>query len=146
MDVTSTFAGALRDVRHQLHLSQRELGDLFGVTGRTVARWEGGRCEIGAAQARLVVQTIAARDPERGRQLAQALGSSPEALGIAPRPTPTPVQQKESVERVFYAAAEALDISPKRLRGGLVTLLNGLHALGLDCAQAATALAGEPAE
>ena len=50
-----------RYLRHELDLSQRKLGLMFGVTELTVARWEKGECAIQGAADRMIRVLFAER-------------------------------------------------------------------------------------
>jgi putative transcriptional regulator len=44
----------LRNIREQLHLTQKQFADAIGVSSNTVARWERGEVPIRESMARLV--------------------------------------------------------------------------------------------
>jgi transcriptional regulator with XRE-family HTH domain len=148
----SDAARALRAARRGLGLSQGELGARVGYSGRHLCRWEGDEIEV-AWQAREPLLAALANAPlEHRTALRRALGL-PEAapnLGTndgamkSGNASGTKVDEAASLDGLLYAAAEDLDVSPKRLRATFARLLAELLRTGMSLEKARKTIAKSP--
>jgi transcriptional regulator with XRE-family HTH domain len=124
----------LKDIRARLHLTQRALAQKLGVTTRTVNRWETGGTEAPASVVPRAVALLRARDPGAADRLAIE-AKLPGALAQEEA-------RRVALDHAVYAAADALDVSPRRAREVLALFLTHLVAAGLGAADARARLAG----
>lgn len=123
----------LKDIRTRLALTQRALGQKLGVTTRTINRWEGGETEVPASVLPRAIALLRARDPSAADHLAIE-AKLPGALAQEEA-------RRAALDHAVYAAADALDVSPRRARRVLATFLTHLVAAGLGAADARSRLA-----
>jgi hypothetical protein len=122
--------------QHTLGLSQEALGKILGgVTRRTIWRYQGGRGRPLASDLHALARSVYPRDAALASELATYSGATLESLGLvpaapaapAPPAPPAPpaapaVDDKQTrlfADAVVCAAAEALDVSPRAVRGVL---------------------------
>jgi transcriptional regulator with XRE-family HTH domain len=118
--------------------TQHELGLRFGVSKRTVIRWEGKTtAAFSVAEWRELAAEVHPHDPGVAREIAEMLGHTLASLGI----TPAVLATAERVDRVVLAAAEAGDVSPVAVRRALAAALDRAAALGLSLEELRKALA-----
>lgn len=135
-------------VRLALGRSQRSLGELVGVSRRTVIRWEqrgailGPRVwEILARECYPRDRNLAAQCAAYARQTLQSLGlerpAPPPPPAPPPRPPPSPAHMGDSV---VCAAAEAMQLTPQAMRPGVVAALERIVALAMTAEEALAAM------
>jgi transcriptional regulator with XRE-family HTH domain len=139
--VVATLGQLLRDARAKLGLEQRELAERMGVSGRTLGRWEQDEGTPSRRQLDTVVRTFAVLDGDTWRTIVAGLGMSIEAALDAcpaqrPLPRATDAQARAALDAAVRRCAEDADVSPRRLRAALATLLAEVDRLGLDAAHA----------
>ena len=145
--------------QHVLAGSQQKLGDIVGVNRRTVWRWQTGKISPSPATLQTFARLAYPKDPEVAAALAAASGQTLESLGIVPPPLPAapppgvaappppkddPVKTRLLVEAVVCAAAEALDASPRAVRGALFAAFACAREAGLPVETVEKALAPAP--
>jgi transcriptional regulator with XRE-family HTH domain len=118
----------LKNLRASLGLTQRALGQHLGVTARTVNRWENGSTEIPASAIPRAIALLRERDPQAADRLAIE-AKLPGALAQEEA-------RRAALDHAVYAAADALDVSPRRAREVLSAFLTHLVAAGLVAADA----------
>lgn len=123
----------LKDIRGRLGLTQRALGQRLGVTTRTVNRWETGGTEVPASAVPRAIALLRARDPGAADRLAVE-AKLPGALAQEEA-------RRAALEHAVYAAADALDVSPRRAREVLSVFLTHVVAAGMGAADARARLA-----
>jgi len=117
----------LVEAQHTLLYSQTELGELVGVSRRTVWRWQGGQSSPDQRELLIIIRKVHAIDAPLAARLAAARGGTLESLGVVPpkalekpteKPDPLadPIQRRAFVDAVVCAAAEAVDVSPRVAR------------------------------
>jgi transcriptional regulator with XRE-family HTH domain len=115
--------------RLALHESQTDFGARFGVSKRTIIRWEAAASvPFDLATVRALAQAVYPRDPEVASEIAAEAGHTLASFGIAPAVAPSP----ERMDRVVLAAAEAADVSPVTIRRALTAALDRATSLGLS--------------
>ena len=125
----------LHDSRRVLQVSQNELAARLGVSRRTGQRWTKGTGPGGTelqGMARLVFPVDAALAAE----IAEAAGTTLDALGLLPEPTPaapasSAVPSDRVVDAVVCAAAEAMRVVPQDVRSALLAAFACARELGL---------------
>jgi transcriptional regulator with XRE-family HTH domain len=120
-----------------LGVSQEGLGNLLGMSRRTVSRWMSrGSASLSPADCDTVARAVYPLDPGLAARLVATRGATLEDAGIvSPRPAaapPPPPPQPYLVDVVVCAAAEALDASPRLVRPALLAALKSARAVGLD--------------
>lgn len=132
----STLAQAVFSARRSCGLTQQDLGRRLGLRGRAIYRWENDLSLPNAHHRRALVTAIQAVNPVLAAQLASALAQRGQPPLLPPGPPPAAA--REVLERAVFAAADELDLSPRRTRGALVRLLRRLRAgdVTLDAALA----------
>jgi len=149
-DMTAPLLGVavpelLSRVQHALLLSQRELGELMGVSSRTVIRYmQRGGILLPPTYEKLA-RAVHARDAELAALLAARAGKSLAALGLGlPPALPAPARPAPThahlVDSVLCAAAEATETTPREMRPGLTAALERLVAVGMTAEEALEAL------
>jgi transcriptional regulator with XRE-family HTH domain len=138
------FGAALAKVRRALALDQGELAGYIGASRASVSRWESGAFLPMSGYHANILAAVAAAPPELVRELTRTL------VGVDPGPPrpPAPVARPEdavepraAMSEVLLDIAEALDVSPRRLRAGLIDALGRIERLGLTPKAAREALA-----
>jgi hypothetical protein len=140
----------LFDAQRALKLNQEGLGKLLGgVSRRTVWRYQGGRSSPQPHHFHALARHVFPTDKALAEQLAAVGGATLETLGlvvpapapakVAPSaplpPAPTPIDPMRSrllVDAVVCAAAEALDVSPRSVRGALYAAFARAKETGLS--------------
>ena len=133
--------------RSLLLLSQRTLGDLLGISRRTVQRWDAGRSHPSPFDLQKLAHAVHPKDPSLAAKLAKAAGTTLEALGLArvppaSQPSPAPpagpsppalpaLTTRHLVDIVVCAAAEALDVPPPAVRPVLLAAFRKAREVGL---------------
>jgi len=118
----------LKDIRTRLGFTQRALGQKLGVTTRTINRWETGETEVPASAVPRAVALLRARDPGAADRIAIE-AKLPGALAQEEA-------RRSALDHAVYAAADALDVSPRRAREVLSVFLTHLVAAGMGAADA----------
>lgn len=126
--MSNSSAVLLKDIRTRLAITQRALGQKLGVTTRTVNRWEGGETEMPASTIPRALALLRTRDPAVADRLAIE-AKVPGALAQEEA-------RRTAIDHAVYAAADALDVSPRRARKVLGTFLTHLVAAGLGAVDA----------
>jgi transcriptional regulator with XRE-family HTH domain len=120
---------------------QEALGDVLGVSRRTISRWTAGRRSLTDAELIALARALHLKRPELAAQLATVAGTTLVGAGIVPPPPapaapPTPAapppDPRHQVESVLCAAAEALDASPRAMRPALLAAFERAIAMHLD--------------
>ncbi len=119
-----------------LFLTNKELGKLCGVSVRTVQRWYTNASAPMGWHFHAVARAVYPHDPELARQLAAHGATTPEALGLAPTKAanagPPPAVLKLHADAIVYAAAEALDVSPRAMRPAVAAAFARALEVGAD--------------
>lgn len=140
----------LGDAQRTLGLSQAALGQLLGVSARTGHRWSGGRSHPTDAHLEQLAGHVLPKDAALAAKLADAAGTTLQALGLVPPPPPgpPPLTPDRVVDCVVCAAAEAMDVPPSAIRAPLLAAFARARELGIsvEVMEAALAAAARPAK
>ncbi|MGD0525402.1 MAG: helix-turn-helix transcriptional regulator [Polyangiaceae bacterium] len=153
-----SLAVVLLRTQHVLAGSQQKLGDIVGVNRRTVWRWQSGKITPSPDTLQKFARLTYPKDPEVAAALAAACGQTLESLGLVPPPPPPapplpppgpppeedPVKTRLFVDAIVCAAAEALDASPRAVRGALFAAFTRAREAGLPVETVEKALAPPP--
>jgi hypothetical protein len=117
-----------------LGMNQARIGELFGVSRRTIIRWTRGGCYAGPEAWARVAAAVHAKDPALAATLASELGETLESLAIVPpaapvRPLVTP---RDLTLLVVHAAAEAAALAPQAIVPALAAAFDRAASLGLS--------------
>ncbi len=150
----------LTEAQRTLGTSQSGLGKLLGgVTRRTVWRYQGGKTSPYPSHLHNLAKHIHPLNAALAAEIAAAGGATLESLGIvAPPPPPQapvpaappapppidPLQARLLVDAIVCAAAEALDVPPKGVRGVLYAAFARAKETGLPVDVIEKALAPKP--
>ena len=142
-------AGMLVNAGFALGLSQGALGHRLGVSRRTMSRWVHGTT-LSAHHAAQLATLVHPADPTLAARVAALHGETLESLGLEkpPAPPPPPPAPPEPpahmVDVVVCAAAEALDVSPRAVRGALLAAFRRAREAGLTIEQVERLLTPAP--
>jgi hypothetical protein len=113
----------LVEAGHALSLNQRGLGELLGVSTRTVQRWFARRSAPVESHWHALARATHGAEPALAARLARQGSSSLERLGLVLQaPPPPPVAPAPShdlrhlADAVVCVAAEAIDLPPGAIR------------------------------
>jgi hypothetical protein len=121
------------EAKRRLGLSQRKLGNLVGLSLRTMQRWSGRRSTPGALHVTKLAAAVHPVDAELAQRLVAHVGHTLESAGIAGAALPPPSPLRPFVvDSVVAAASETLDISPRLARPALLAALERAKAAGLS--------------
>jgi transcriptional regulator with XRE-family HTH domain len=137
------------DARRALNSDQRRMGELLGVSRRTVQRWDSGRGGPSAGQLARLASAVHPLDAALAGRIAGAAGTTlvelgrerpapPVASPVAAPPPPSP--PSHLTDAVVCAAAEALEASPTAVRPVLLAAFRRAHEVGLRVEQVEEAL------
>ena len=129
--------------RFTLGLSQEQLGDMLGVSRRTVIRWSDGSTPS-QSQVVTLAKAVYPTDPALASALAVAAGTRLAEIGLgAPAETGPVLPVKELVvDSIVCAAAEASVTTPQSARAGLLAALDRAATLGMSSEELRAALRG----
>ena len=128
------------EARHALTLNQRTLGELLGLSRRTIQRWDSAQAEPSPWDLERIAIAVHPRDPELAARLAAEAGTTLVKLGLV-----APIQQPPSVvtsapppappphltDVVVCAAAEELNVAPQAVRPVLLAAFRRAREVGL---------------
>ena len=129
-------------------MTQEGLGEHLGASRRTVTRWVRGQSQPTDKQLVEMVRLAHARKPDVAAQLAAGMGETLESLGIvAPAPPATAARVASTslvLEGIVHAAADAMDLSPRLVRTGLLAAFKRARELGATVEEVEAALGTDP--
>lgn len=122
----------LMEARRTLHLSQEQLGQIMGLSKRTIIRMEQGRSTPIPSQYERVARVLYPKDAALAGHYAAAAGTTLEAMGlVTAAPAPDPAASKPMADSIVCVAAEAMDASPRAVRPALVAAFERMRSLGI---------------
>jgi hypothetical protein len=125
----------LVEAQHVLRMNQAEFGALFGVSRRSIIRWQGG-AGAGPEQLELLAREVYPEDAALAARIAIAAGTTVERLGLAPvalqlAPPRAPPSGYHLVDSIVCAAAEAAGAMPQAMRPALLAAFERAANLSL---------------
>lgn len=134
-----------------LGCSQEQLGEVAGVSRRTVTRWISDGSAPSIAEWARIARAVYPRDRALSERIAKAMGESLITLGLEspppPPPPPAPVlpdplpagppprpfpPTNDLVDSIVCAAAEAIGSPPGSMRPALIAAFDRAASLGLE--------------
>jgi hypothetical protein len=147
-------AELLQRVQGALGISQRKIGDLLGVSRRSIIRWQRGGATLSPTKWETLARACYPRDRDIAVQCAayasqtlQSLGLEqpvPPASAAAPAPSPRPPPSaRHLADSVVCAAAEAMQLTPQAMRPGVFAAFERAAALGMTATEVLGAMQPE---
>jgi hypothetical protein len=132
-----------------LAMTQETMGQFFGVSRRTISRWQLHGTSLSPDQVDQLARAVYPINGQLAATIAALRGATLESLGIAQpakpvEPPPPPTPPPRVVEVVLCAAAEALDASPRLVRPAVVAAFEAARDTGLGVEQVLKGLARRP--
>jgi hypothetical protein len=143
MRVAASNSQVLLRLQSTLGLTQKGLGDLMGVSSRTIIRHTKGGGMVPPAKWEKLARAVHPRDPAFAAELAANAGKTLVEMGLErppppppppapPLPPPKPAPSLEHlVDSVLCAAADAMQMAPRAMRPALTAAVERMAALGL---------------
>jgi hypothetical protein len=122
----------LYEASHCLSLNQHQLGELVGVSVRTVQRMYAGRSDLPPWGWTALARAVHPRDPELAARLAKAGGSRLAELGLVAPLQASVLDATHMADSVVCAAAEAIDLSPRTVRPALIAAIRRARQMRLS--------------
>jgi hypothetical protein len=121
-----------------------ELAEVLGTTRRTYSRWARAGTRLFGEQAETMARLVHPRDRALAERFATIAGATLVSLGLEAPPAPPRMEPKDAhlAAAIVCAAAEAIDVSPRAVRPGLLAAVRCARELGLDLARLEGVLAG----
>jgi len=141
-------------VQKVLHLNQKELAEVLGLSPRTISRYyDHGGVLLPSSYVKLATRCHP-HDREMAVYLATLAGHTLETLGLEQPPAPPPPVEPPApapalpaashmADSVVCAGAEALQMSPHAMRTALVAAFGRAVALGMSAEQVLAAMLPE---
>lgn len=145
----------LVEAGHVLAWGQGDFANLFGVSRRTIQRWDAQGTSPDAKQLSDLARAVYPRNHPLAARLAQAAGTSLEQLGLVVAPLPSAVppaappppepppfvpSSLHTVDSITCAAADAMNMVPEAVRPALRAAFERARDLRLSAADVASAL------
>jgi transcriptional regulator with XRE-family HTH domain len=131
----SKVAIAIVQARRAAGLTQDQLGQRVGLTGRAVHRWERDEAAPSKRHRAALVNAFNAARPDLGTWFSQSVASAtaPPKEATAPiAATPSTPSGPEAFERAVFTFADELDLPPRRARGALKRLVARLREVNVS--------------
>ena len=160
--IDRTILPVLSEAQNRLGLTQDQLGDLAGVSRRTVLRWYTNRATPSSIHVTPIISALHPQHRDVATKLAQHLGTTLAALGLVvpenpksapPPPAPPPPPPVRPlppthllVDSIVCAAAEALGTTPTAVRPVVQAAFARARGLGVTVHEVDDALSGKPPE
>jgi transcriptional regulator with XRE-family HTH domain len=147
----------LGKARQALGVTQAELAVVVQSSKRTVSRWEGGRSTPAEFHMTRLAEAVHPTDPSLAAELAALANETLLSLGLerpppAPAPAPAPEpparslpSDRDLVDSIVCAAAEAVATTPQAIRPALIAAFDRADSVGLAIAEVRRALRSQPA-
>lgn len=132
-------------------MTYADIGRHAGVSGRTVQRWVARQSHPMGTDFHKLAAVVHPRDPVLAADIAHSMGTNLVALGLErPKSAVVPAAKPAAptaahLESLVYAAAEAMDVSPRAVRPALAAAFARAAEWGFTHAELASALAAKPA-
>lgn len=141
--------------RIALGLSQRKLGEMLGISERTVQRWEDGGAIVLPHTIATLTTEVLPKDPDLAARIAAHAGTSLAQLGVekAPEPAPPPpapppppalppLPTETLVDSIVCVAADAIGVLPRAIRPALAAAFRRAREVRLEVGEVADSLGG----
>jgi hypothetical protein len=128
--------------RQAMQVSREDFAALIGTSVRTMERWSANRSDPAQHHLEKLARHVHARDPVLAAEIAAAANHTLVSLGIAP-PVVSPPVSSPLVDSIVYAAAEAMDVSPRAIRPAIAAAFARAKEVELDVA-AVDSVLGRP--
>jgi transcriptional regulator with XRE-family HTH domain len=112
-----------------LGLSQEELGDLLGMTRRTIQRWQARGFEPTADQAQTLAHALQPVRPGLAEQVLELARKAALLAGVTPPARPATA---DVIDAILRAAADAAGTSPDAIRPAITAALLKAEEAGGD--------------
>jgi transcriptional regulator with XRE-family HTH domain len=124
------------EARFLLGLGQRQLGDLLGVSKRTVQRWDANQSHPSSVELAKLATVVDPHHGELAAKLAAEAGTTLAKLGLvrpepAGAPSASPPALRHLTDVVVCAAAAALNAPPPAVRPLLLAAFRRAREVGL---------------
>ncbi len=121
----------------ELGQTQEQMGNLFGVSRRTMSRWMLGGTVLTEDQILTLARAVYPKNSALAGQIAAHGRTTLERLGIVQSPRPVeppapPPPPPRLVDVVVCAAADALDASPRTVRPAVIAAFEAALEVGLN--------------
>jgi hypothetical protein len=138
----------LFEAQQALSLNQRMVGELLGLSVRTVQRWYARRSSPADFQWHQLAKAVHETNPDLAARLAAEGGSTLQALGLvsaSPSPPghPSGCDLAHLADGVVCAAAESMDLPPRAVRPALLAAFRRARQMGLTLEDVEKALTPE---
>jgi transcriptional regulator with XRE-family HTH domain len=136
-DEDETFGEVFRDMRHHAHLTQAGMATTFGISKKTVSRWELGETMPDPFQKHGIAAAVRAGFPEHYRRMAIAMGFELEAptssaAQAAQAAAPSPAILEAALEGALFEAAELLGAPREKVREAVLLVLERIVLVDVD--------------
>lgn len=125
-----------------LQLTQKEFGDLFGKTKRTVQRWERHGALLFPDDVEPLVRALRPIRPDLADQVTEAARKTAGRIGLAPSASASGASIEERIDLVVRAAADAIGATPEAVRPAVGAAFARARDVGLDVKAVVDSLAG----
>jgi hypothetical protein len=122
----------LMECRMALRLTQKDFGNLFGKTARTVQRWENHGAILIPAEIETLARALIPVRPDLAEQIAAVGKTTLDQLGIAPTADASTMAVLDDVDSIVRAAATALRMLPEEMRPAVAAAFGRALELGMD--------------
>ena len=139
----TTFQQLMAAIMTALNLNSRELGELLGVSSRTITRyWKRGGTIL-PSKAAEIARKVHPVDRALATQLAALGGTTLADLGLdtAPAVRAPAALHRHVVDAVVGVAAEAMQTTPQAVRAAVTAAFERALALGMTAEEVLAALA-----
>jgi DNA-binding XRE family transcriptional regulator len=143
MPVARPNSKLVSQTRQTMGLSREELGQLIGLSKRTVGRIELGQSAIVAPDLCTLARHVHPRDAGLAEELARAGRSTLSDLGVVPPAQPVPMAHL-LIDSVVCAAADAMNVAPESVRGSVLAAFRRARELHMSLEDVENALTKQP--
>jgi transcriptional regulator with XRE-family HTH domain len=128
--------------RLALGLTQKEFGEIFGRTKRTVQRWEESGALLILQEVDALARALHPLRPDLAEKVAVATGTTLDKLGLMPAVAVDPLADSDPIDSVVRAAADAMGVAPDAIRPAIAAAFVRAREMGLDVQAVARGLSG----
>jgi transcriptional regulator with XRE-family HTH domain len=118
--------------RMALGLTQKEFGDIFGRTKRTVQRWEDHGATLLPSEAEALARVLLPVRPDLAADIAAGANTTLDRLGLIPDGAAGPMATSDPIDSVVRAAAAVMGVTPDAIRAAIAAAFLRAREEGLD--------------